>query len=518
MKKLLTCLLTFCMLSASAQLTNVSFENWVKDSTNVQLGGAFTLNVKFTDPIGWTTLNQLSNLNFFPLITGSEMVKKDTNTKFDLSSSARLRSGQLSIQGQNIKIPGMLINGKFPIDFTSLTGGGQNGSLVPPGSGLPINYRPKTFHGKYKYTSMSGEKGHIIAILRNGDEIIAQAEYLAPATGSWTTFNLDFKYGSCTMPDTMVVIFSSNDLNEVQAQSFPIGSTLWVDSVGLTTPVGFNPPLPPNAINDIVDIKCMGSQLIPFLANDKTCNLTVKLVVLGQGNPDAGTVIIQGSGMNKTILYNPTSTSEDFDYIAYTLCDSLSGACDTGFVLINIVPIKNKLVNDNDSTMKNVFRTLDVRVNDTLDNCFNNPQTTISKAPKNGTAVVNPIGTIKYTPNTGFVGMDTFNYKLCLTLNGILICDSAKVTMKIKAGAGIQSLITKVANIYPIPTSEILQVDNITDFKNIKIVDLKGAVMIDKSINTDKIQLSLSTLTNGVYQLILTNGDNTETHKICVVK
>ena len=38
---------------------------------------------------------------------------------------------------------------------------------------------------------------------------------------------------------------------------------------------------------------------------------------------------------------------------------------------------------------------------------------TISVAPNFGTAVINPDGTITYTPNPGYVGPDQLTYQIC---------------------------------------------------------------------------------------------------------
>jgi len=60
--------------------------------------------------------------------------------------------------------------------------------------------------------------------------------------------------------------------------------------------------------------------------------------------------------------------------------------------------------------------------------------------PANGTIVVNPDGTITYTPNPGFVGTDTFTYTIC-ELDGVVggipatgLCDTATVTVTIVDG------------------------------------------------------------------------------------
>jgi hypothetical protein len=50
--------------------------------------------------------------------------------------------------------------------------------------------------------------------------------------------------------------------------------------------------------------------------------------------------------------------------------------------------------------------------------------------PKNGRVTVNTNGTVLYTPNTGFVGIDTFQYQVCSTPSPV-VCDLAYVYVQI---------------------------------------------------------------------------------------
>ena len=72
-----------------------------------------------------------------------------------------------------------------------------------------------------------------------------------------------------------------------------------------------------------------------------------------------------------------------------------------------VVPVA---VNDSASTPRNTPVTIDVLSNDTPNGATTPNVVTV---PQNGTAVVNPDGTIEYTPHTGFKGVDTFVYELC---------------------------------------------------------------------------------------------------------
>jgi hypothetical protein len=55
----------------------------------------------------------------------------------------------------------------------------------------------------------------------------------------------------------------------------------------------------------------------------------------------------------------------------------------------------------------------------------------ILEEPKNGIAVVNPDGSITYTPNPGFTGEDTLVYRICAETPDNLICDVASVFISV---------------------------------------------------------------------------------------
>jgi LruC domain-containing protein len=63
--------------------------------------------------------------------------------------------------------------------------------------------------------------------------------------------------------------------------------------------------------------------------------------------------------------------------------------------------------------------------------------------PSNGSVVFNSDGSFSYTPNSGYSGTDTFNYKVCLPAPLNYICDTATVTITIDAPAG------PVINLFP---------------------------------------------------------------------
>ena len=88
---------------------------------------------------------------------------------------------------------------------------------------------------------------------------------------------------------------------------------------------------------------------------------------------------------------------------------------------------------DRVETSRNTPVTIDVLANDTP----NGATPTVVTTPLNGTTVVNPDGTIEYTPNTGFKGVDTLVYELCNAGGCATATVSIEVTHKLIAYNGV---------------------------------------------------------------------------------
>lgn len=76
-------------------------------------------------------------------------------------------------------------------------------------------------------------------------------------------------------------------------------------------------------------------------------------------------------------------------------------------------------------TTQNLF----VQANDTFNTNIGVNMSLVS-TPANGTVEVNEDGTISYTPNSGFIGIDQFIYEICYDC-GPLLCDNTLVTIQV---------------------------------------------------------------------------------------
>ncbi len=105
-----------------------------------------------------------------------------------------------------------------------------------------------------------------------------------------------------------------------------------------------------------------------------------------------------------------------------------TGTLDVGFTLdpqcVDFAIFAN---DDTSQTYPNVpviIKVLDNDIGRTAPNTL-----TIVSQPSNGTVVTNPDGTVTYTPNPGFSGVDTFNYNICNSDRSL--CSTAVVTVSV---------------------------------------------------------------------------------------
>ena len=140
---------------------------------------------------------------------------------------------------------------------------------------------------------------------------------------------------------------------------------------------------------------------IPVLSNDSSTLTNIT----GTTPPANGTVLVNPDG---TILYTPNPGFSGTDSFTYTVCDSSAANCKTATVTVTVAPIAKP---DTATTKENTPVTVPVLGNDL--GKLDSTTATVLSGPNNGTVVVNPDGSIKYTPASGFNGTDVINYQVC---------------------------------------------------------------------------------------------------------
>ena len=186
-----------------------------------------------------------------------------------------------------------------------------------------------------------------------------------------------------------------------------------------------------------------GTQLVGnILTNDKlngVPNPSVNSVTISTSTPTTGNVPFINPSTGEVMVppYTPSGTYT----INYNVCVKGVSICSTASVVVIVPPTPTPTptvvpvaVNDRATTPRNTPVTIDVLSNDTPNGATTPNVVTV---PQNGTAVVNPDGTIEYTPHTGFKGVDTFVYALCNADGCATATVSIEVTHKLIVYNGI---------------------------------------------------------------------------------
>ena len=149
-----------------------------------------------------------------------------------------------------------------------------------------------------------------------------------------------------------------------------------------------------------------------------------------------GTIVNNNDG---TVTYTPPTGFVGKDSVQYKICDTgVPSLCDTAWVTIEVLPTapagNQAPVSVDDAALTNVGTpvTIPVKSNDSDPDGGTLGSPSVVNAPTNGTVVVNPDGTVTYTPTSPtFTGSDVFTYKVCD--NGTPSkCDTATVVVSVE--------------------------------------------------------------------------------------
>jgi fimbrial isopeptide formation D2 family protein len=199
----------------------------------------------------------------------------------------------------------------------------------------------------------------------------------------------------------------------------PISYTVQDTSGLISSSATITVTVTPKATNDTAITEVGLPVKTDVLANDKgsldPATLTVTV------NPVHGSVTVNSDG---TITYTPALGYSGADTYTYQVCDT-SGQCTTATVAVTVGVVAKP---DTDTTTLGMPVTTNVLTND-LGN-LNVGSVTVPSNPSHGSVVVNPSGTITYTPAPGFSGTDTYTYKVCDT-NDSNNCSSNTVTIAV---------------------------------------------------------------------------------------
>ncbi len=155
----------------------------------------------------------------------------------------------------------------------------------------------------------------------------------------------------------------------------------------------------PIGVDDIATTPTNTPVVIDVVDNDGANGLVVSATT----DPPHGTVVTNLGG---TVTYTPDAGFSGTDTFTYTACDAID-QCITKTVMVIVTPTGS---NDTATTSTNTPKSIDVLANDPAGPSLD---VTAVSNPPNGNAVVNADGTVTYTPDPGFAGVDTFTYTAC---------------------------------------------------------------------------------------------------------
>lgn len=184
-------------------------------------------------------------------------------------------------------------------------------------------------------------------------------------------------------------------------------------------------------VDDIVTTDEDVSAIIDIYVNDSDLP---SIGTLTTTDPSNGTVTVDNNGTpndptDDIVTYIPDPDYNGPDTFDYTVCNTF-GDCSTATVTIDVVPIVDA-IDDAVATTEDSPVDIDILAND---NDLPTTGTLTTTDPADGVVGINDNGTpndpsddsVTYTPNTGFVGTDTFTYTICDALGN---CSTGTVTV-----------------------------------------------------------------------------------------
>lgn len=181
------------------------------------------------------------------------------------------------------------------------------------------------------------------------------------------------------------------------------------------------PPPPPNtapvASADSFAVWEDSVTMLDILANDTdevgSIDPTTVTILTGAANGSLSVDPVSGE-----VTYTPDLNYYGADSFQYEVCDDDSLAlCASAWVILDVLPINDApvVLNDTVSTTEDIPVVIDVLSNDNdVDGSLVTFTVTSVSAPSDGSLTVDPLtGAITYTPDPGFVGVDSFTYLVC---------------------------------------------------------------------------------------------------------
>ncbi|MDF3196337.1 tandem-95 repeat protein, partial [Pseudomonas sp. 1928-m] len=324
--------------------------------------------------------------------------------------------------GQLIFTPDANYNG--PISFTyTITDGALSSSAVVNGSITPINDAPIAVDDSLSASEDTPITYTANDLLGNDSDVDGDTLTIASVTsGNGGTAVLN--------PDGTVTFTPNANFNGVADFTYTVTDGALTSNTATVTvnvaPVNDAPV----AVND--SLVASEDTPITYTANDLLGNdsdvdgdtLTIASVTSGNG----GTAVLNPDG---TVTFTPNANFNGVADFTYTVTDGALTS-NTATVTVNVAPVNDAPVAVDDSLVASEDTPITYTANDLLSNDSDVDGDTLTIASvtsgNGGTAVLNPDGTVTFTPNANFNGVADFTYTVT---DGALTSNTATVTVNV---------------------------------------------------------------------------------------
>ncbi len=290
-------------------------------------------------------------------------------------------------------MPNPDFNGTDTISYTISDGNGGTASALVTVTVDPENDPPVAVND----TATTDEDTPVtIPLLGNDTDVDGDDLTVTDATAPNGTVAIN--------PDGTVTYTPDPDFNGTDTITYTIddgnGGTDTATITVVVAPVNDAPIATPDTVDTDEDTPVT----IPVLANDSDVDGD-PLTVTDATSPD-GTVTINPDG---TITFEPDPNFNGPATITYTIDDGMGGTA-TSTVTVNVAPVNDPPVAEDDAvtTDEDTPVTVPVLTNDS--DADGDPLTITDATAPNGTVVINPDGTVTYTPDENFNGTDVITY------------------------------------------------------------------------------------------------------------
>lgn len=142
-----------------------------------------------------------------------------------------------------------------------------------------------------------------------------------------------------------------------------------------------------------------------------------------------------------------------------------------------------------------------------VDNTANPLTVTLVGSPLiSGAVATVTANVIEYVPANGVVATDTLYYQVCDVAG---LCATAKVIIDVTSATSVDEIALNSTVVYPNPFQNEFTIAANSALSQVRVFNVLGEeVFVQTNVNTNLVQVSLSELPKGVYQLQLTSGSN----------